>query len=303
MKVFAVRLNPDPRGGTPYTKYPTVDEYKSIHSSSPMNGFHEAVNFKSENGRVRGYLPPKHLKSMRDGKPFALITMTAKTAKKGADLIVGIQADCRYCGENPRGGAENVKKLGLVWHYTCQEELSMPLDKPIPDARSIILGDNNTSWMRIPTYQLGDAATKRVLNIIEKSLKDGASKAKFARIKSLIMEGDSVADQFDEDTSFDDEVQKAFHSDLSHVEGNKLPRKKEIRSLQYERDPRVVAYVLKASKGICHDCQKPGPFISKITGLPYLEVHHVKMLKDGGEDTIQNAVALCPNCHRKRHYA
>jgi hypothetical protein len=48
MNVFVVRLNPDTRGGLPYTKYPTVEEYKNIHGSSPMNGFHEAINFKSE---------------------------------------------------------------------------------------------------------------------------------------------------------------------------------------------------------------------------------------------------------------
>ena len=33
----------------------------------------------------------------------------------------------------------------------------------------------------------------------------------------------------------------------------------------------------------------------------YLECHHVKLLARGGEDIIDNAVALCPNCHRKMH--
>ncbi|NWH06858.1 HNH endonuclease [Desulfobacter latus] len=26
-----------------------------------------------------------------------------------------------------------------------------------------------------------------------------------------------------------------------------------------------------------------------------------KVLK-GGKDTIENTIAICPNCHRKRHY-
>jgi len=47
MNIFVVRLNPDTRGGLPYTKYPTVEEYENIHGSSPMNGFHEAINFGS----------------------------------------------------------------------------------------------------------------------------------------------------------------------------------------------------------------------------------------------------------------
>jgi 5-methylcytosine-specific restriction protein A len=32
-----------------------------------------------------------------------------------------------------------------------------------------------------------------------------------------------------------------------------------------------------------------------------LESHHIKWLSKGGEDTIQNTVALCPNCHRRVH--
>lgn len=32
-----------------------------------------------------------------------------------------------------------------------------------------------------------------------------------------------------------------------------------------------------------------------------MEEHHVIRLADGGSDSIDNAVALCPNCHRKIH--
>ncbi|MEO1942713.1 MAG: HNH endonuclease [Candidatus Thioglobus sp.] len=30
-------------------------------------------------------------------------------------------------------------------------------------------------------------------------------------------------------------------------------------------------------------------------------MHHIHQLADGGEDTTENAVALCPNCHRMMH--
>ena len=33
----------------------------------------------------------------------------------------------------------------------------------------------------------------------------------------------------------------------------------------------------------------------------FLECHHIIWLAQGGEDTIANTVALCPNCHRKMH--
>jgi 5-methylcytosine-specific restriction protein A len=37
-------------------------------------------------------------------------------------------------------------------------------------------------------------------------------------------------------------------------------------------------------------------------GNPYLEVHHWIRLADGGEDTVNNAIAACPNCHRQQHF-
>ncbi|WP_256325004.1 HNH endonuclease signature motif containing protein [Nitrosomonas sp. Nm132] len=40
----------------------------------------------------------------------------------------------------------------------------------------------------------------------------------------------------------------------------------------------------------------------KHDGSPYLEVHHKIPLAFGGEDTVVNAIALCPNCHREAHY-
>lgn len=42
--------------------------------------------------------------------------------------------------------------------------------------------------------------------------------------------------------------------------------------------------------------------IYKVNGEPYLEVHHVIPLSQNGEDTLENAEALCPNCHREKHY-
>ncbi|MCH2545844.1 MAG: HNH endonuclease [Alphaproteobacteria bacterium] len=57
----------------------------------------------------------------------------------------------------------------------------------------------------------------------------------------------------------------------------------------------------KAAKGKCDKCSKNAPFKKKKTNEPYLECHHVKLLARGREDIIDNAVALCPNCHRKMH--
>ena len=61
------------------------------------------------------------------------------------------------------------------------------------------------------------------------------------------------------------------------------------------------AYTLCRAKGICELCKTKAPF-QKEDGLPYLEIHHIKQLADGGPDTPDNTVALCPNCHRLLHH-
>lgn len=68
------------------------------------------------------------------------------------------------------------------------------------------------------------------------------------------------------------------------------------------RNPDVVAEVLCRAAGYCERCRAKAPFLRASDGTPYLEVHHAIQLAHGGEDTVENAVALCPNCHRELHY-
>lgn len=82
----------------------------------------------------------------------------------------------------------------------------------------------------------------------------------------------------------------------------KIPPECIVSTKVYYRNPDVVAYVLKRAGGICEKCGNRPPFNRKSDGTPYLEVHHIKQLSDGGEDTIDNALALCPNCHREIHF-
>ena len=81
------------------------------------------------------------------------------------------------------------------------------------------------------------------------------------------------------------------------------PEKKFVYTQIFIRHPDVVAEVLERSKGRCEnkECTKPEPF-KKPNGKTYLEVHHKKQLTKGGKDSVENAIALCPNCHREAHY-
>lgn len=68
-----------------------------------------------------------------------------------------------------------------------------------------------------------------------------------------------------------------------------------------ERSAAVKAYVLKRANGYCEYSKQPAPFL-KQDGTPYLEVHHVEMLAEGGSDDIRYCVAISPQVHREIHY-
>lgn len=69
---------------------------------------------------------------------------------------------------------------------------------------------------------------------------------------------------------------------------------------QHERSVWVSEYAKRLSQGQCQLCTEPAPF-NKPNGEPYLESHHIEWLAKGGSDSVENTVALCPNCHRKMH--
>ena len=82
----------------------------------------------------------------------------------------------------------------------------------------------------------------------------------------------------------------------------KTPTKVPVLTYAFVRNPDVVAEVLVRANGKCERCNHDAPFKRKKDLQPYLEVHHVVQLSMGGEDTVDNAIALCPNCHRYLHF-
>ncbi|MFJ5449509.1 HNH endonuclease [Pectobacterium carotovorum] len=123
----------------------------------------------------------------------------------------------------------------------------------------------------------------------------------FPRLKQFIDEIDPIGEL----------TEKQFEAQVSALRktgvkdkppGNSNPPKKTTQTTSVVRDPEVKAYVLQEAKGVCECCRNPAPFM-QADGLPFLEVHHLKYLANGGSDTVENAAALCPNCHRAMHYA
>jgi hypothetical protein len=80
------------------------------------------------------------------------------------------------------------------------------------------------------------------------------------------------------------------------------PRATYVLTRVFIRNADVIAEVLSRASGRCERCDSRAPFARRSDNSPYLEVHHRVTLADGGNDTVENAIALCPNCHREAHF-
>lgn len=97
----------------------------------------------------------------------------------------------------------------------------------------------------------------------------------------------------------------SLSDDLLHqrlASANKMPERVQIVSVGYRRNPNVIVAVLRRANGVCERCGSAAPFLRRSDNTPYLEIHHWTPLSKGGEDTVQNTAALCPNCHRQLHH-
>lgn len=79
------------------------------------------------------------------------------------------------------------------------------------------------------------------------------------------------------------------------------PKKHEVNGFAFNRDPEVRRAALRRAGGECEYCGEPG--FKMANGRVYLETHHVVPLCEGGPDDVRNVAALCPNDHKRAHYA
>jgi hypothetical protein len=81
-----------------------------------------------------------------------------------------------------------------------------------------------------------------------------------------------------------------------------LPPVTSSEARSYLRDALVVAIARVRAN---YRCEVPhcghSPFVAE-DGYPYCEVHHIKPLSEGGEDTIENVACLCASHHREVHH-
>lgn len=97
------------------------------------------------------------------------------------------------------------------------------------------------------------------------------------------------------------QVSESIAKDTGAPSGVAVPRQVQTITQSFVRDAAVISWVLLRADGTCECCNSIAPFLDK-EKLPFLEVHHLRRLADGGSDRPSNAVAVCPNCHRRLHF-
>lgn len=219
-----------------------------------------------------------------------------------------------HLGQEPRGIFASGKALSKPYkngrRSKTPRSIDMELDRFIDPGKNEILdreklirmvSHNYPSVERPWTFRGGGVEIPPTIAVkLEKVWQDFLSKAngpeKYAPSQKTTEEFDKEqADRESQAEKLSDEAlqKKALAA------SSKCPVS-EGRAKQFARNPYVAAYAKRRTKGICQLCSSPAPFNNKANN-PHLETHHIIWLSKGGEDSIQNTVALCPNCHRKMH--
>lgn len=218
----------------------------------------------------------------------------------------------------------------LMRNFECEwvnkgrvsDDWKVKIFQRVSDGKQIALYDRKNEFLVRLEHSPAALAGIRVLSNCPASsaLKLGKSKFKtgigvcvivpdIANLKKLLEDYfgaipfplDALYEEFQRDVevSLKDEVDKR-RSRLRHAD--RKPNKRTVAVTVYDRNPDVVAERLFLSNGNCDRCAQPAPFMRASNGEPYLEVHHIGSLSAGGEDVVENTVALCPDCHREAHY-
>lgn len=107
-----------------------------------------------------------------------------------------------------------------------------------------------------------------------------------------------LGDEGQQPSNFDELRKKAYEAGNEAQPGETS----QVKRQAFKRSASVKLYALERASGVCESCEKPAPFYTS-SGKPFLEVHHITRLTDGGPDRPDRVAAICPNCHRAAHHS
>lgn len=232
-----------------------------------------------------------------------------KSVKQGDFVIAGLGKH-RFAGYGEitsdfyeNGPSFKIKKNGYTFAFEQRHDCNwtaLPLENGEP--RSIDCRDlKNEDGIDID-FNVGlcvKEINKKSFDAIKKRLDAGAEPHIPIKGKTTLI----TKDEWDRVVSEDAKAAQGRSNNelINRLEkASKEPETRDVSGKQYKRNQDVVEYTKRRAEGKCQLCGQPGPFKDKDGNL-FLEVHHIIWLSRNGNDCIENAVALCPNCHRRMH--
>lgn len=210
----------------------------------------------------------------------------AKRLHTEQDINLNSAKDILYAFQNLRNGTRFTRTLSNAYFEFF---LAKIFENQGAEGLRIAL---DAIWQHIDYYEEKANTTRCSLRLIVQKFEEILNQ--IPSLTQLIANFDAEVERSGQDSQAD-RLQR-----LQNAPRN--PQRKLVTLEVIVRNPDVVASALFRAEGKCEHCTQAAPFIRRRDNTPYLEVHHKKHLADGGEDTLDNAIALCPNCHRKMHY-
>jgi len=99
-----------------------------------------------------------------------------------------------------------------------------------------------------------------------------------------------------------DALMKKYEAAAKRGAYPRLPKSTSVQTQMFERNPLVVSIAQLRANRKCEIPECTTPNFAMESGDLFCEVHHIEPLAEGGEDTIENAICLCPVHHREAHH-
>lgn len=204
------------------------------------------------------------------------VVFCAHSEKLGKTVVVGWYKDATVF----RG--RKTHSDGHIYNLQAREGVLLPevlRTKVIPRAKEGGFGFGQSN-IRYPIGEGADNAVKEILTYIKRYDDSEEIERDTERILASL--------------SLDD-IKK-----LAGEASNEPAPKYSVQQTQRKRNMYLPELIKRMANGKCQLCGQVLDYKDS-AGRPYLEAHHVIPLADDGPDSIDNMVALCPNCHRKMH--
>lgn len=208
-------------------------------------------------------------------------------------------------------GLYDDKYYGNELHYTG---MGMKGDQELYKQQNKTLAESNSNGIEVHLFEVFKAKEYIYRGIVklckepyqEKQLDEDNNERKVWMFPLIILDSEEMIDSDVYNVYYQDKIKKIRKLSKDNLEqivrekNNVKTSYRTIKTTTYIRDPYIAEYAKLRADGFCQLCGEKAPFYTK-NNKPYLEAHHLKWLSKGGTDTIDNVVALCPNCHRKMH--